>query len=370
MSKVAAIFFADGHRDERVWTKRRDLTGDSLFASRWLIQKAVELHVPLFGAGDLIDVRKPAASTLNEIRKDMDLMADHGVPFYYIQGQHELSDPPWFNVVHDHPIHIDRLNVWLDAARTYVYGMDWTPGHELVERLAKVHSKTRILLCHQVWEEFMGDITSPEGSLRQVPTADTVFTGDYHRNKELHKVLNADGNRLRVISPGATHMRAINEPRAHYYYVLRYDRTWHRHDIPGRPTYFIKVTSEKSLKKLLKSWPNKLKHLDLHACKDLPAELRKPIVRVSYPDDIDAFEQLEAVMGDSCHLFHKDITKKQKTTRKTFEWVHSLSGGLAKTIGTDHNDYKPLKRLLDSADAEQELVAMKEERGLRDTTED
>ena len=233
MSYPVALFFADAHVDTHAWVDHPTLRGDSMHAFRHLVDRAIHYKVAcVFAAGDLIDVRRPSSEVAEFIRTQMERLECAQIEFHYIQGQHELSSPPWMAALHDWPKHLSEDAVVVDGDHE-IYGLDWQPADQLAGKLAEVPESSDVLMAHQVWEDFMGDKAAFEGSFEQVPT-ETMFTGDFHKLRDM-EVTGSKMQKLRVISPGATNMRAMGESSRKYYMLLHDDGSWHRKRIPTRP---------------------------------------------------------------------------------------------------------------------------------------
>ena len=121
------------------------------------IDKAIEHKVHnIFAAGDLIDVRRPPSEVAEFLRTQLDRLAT--ISFRYIQGQHELSSPPWLSAISDNVQHLDGrepVNVYGTGGMSLI-GIDWQPADKLAEKLEAIPDDVDILMAHQVWEDFMG----------------------------------------------------------------------------------------------------------------------------------------------------------------------------------------------------------------------
>ena len=341
-----------------------------MHAFKHIIDQAIELGVAaVFGAGDLIDVRKPSSEVIEFIRDEMCRLEEVNIPFYFIQGQHELAEPPWFLAAHRWPIWVDFETVEVEGYA--VHGLDWTPADQLSTSLLAVPRGIDILLAHQVWEEFMGNLCGCEGSFSQVPTP-IMFTGDFHSEQYREDFRGATGQMLTIISPGATNIRTINEPARHHYYLFG-DDGWDRQQIPGRRVIGHTILSEDGLDGALETFQEVIESA-IQGAKDdnLPDQLQMPIVWAKYPEDVpDAYDRLGAAAGDNCHLFRRpvhvvgdDVMVERQKRQEV------VSGGLAGCLELivnpkkEKKDYKVLTRLISCSDPKLELQSMRKERGL------
>jgi hypothetical protein len=364
-SKPIALFFADSHLDENAWPSRPDLKGDSMWAFKQIVDAALNHDVKcVVGAGDLIDVRNPKSSVVEFIRTQLRVLHFADINFRFIQGQHELAKPTWFSAASPFALSIhERLD---EIGSINVYGIDWTPGDQIGAKLAKIPKDVDVLVMHQIWDEFMGDIRPGECTFDQVPPINTLFTGDYHSNKT------GKFKGFKFISPGATHMRAIDEPVSHYYYLLSEDMEWTRHTLLSRSTYRTRITKESSFRKFLNNWPQRLEQL-LDEAHSLPTDLLKPVVRVSYKRGIDkAKYRLQKCIGDDAFLFTKELVPRKSKDEEGEEsqaisnsvLSRGLSGCLPLVMDKEHEDFLSIQRLLLSNNVNSELVLMKKERKL------
>lgn len=372
-SKPLGLFFADAHLDTGAWANRPALRDDSLMSFRYVCNYAVTNNIPhVFGAGDLIDIKKPPPEVVQFVREQLSLLEASNCHFHFIQGQHEYSpDLPWFCAIHDWPVWINERHVDIDGV--VVYGMDWRTLDKVQTALDNIPPSADLLLMHQVWEEFMGEKRGCECSFAQVPTAHTVFTGDFHVNRVLESFRGADGQELLVISPGSTNMRKIDEDPDKYFYVLYPDR-WAKIQIPTRRKLELTIAAERDLAPFADKFNKLLVQANQEAAAlNLPDKLTRHLCRVKYVDDVEgAYATIkQAVEGSNVELFLKPIPPKTgdaaSIERKEFDAKADagLIGMLEAVLPRTDNRFKVLSRLLTpGTDMKVELQRMKKERGL------
>jgi hypothetical protein len=372
-SSPLAIFLGDTHLDLGAWANRPLITGDSLEAFKYVCGYARRHGIPyIFGAGDLIDVKKPPPEIVQFVREQLDLLEEHSCEFYFIQGQHEYSpDLPWFCAIHDWPQWLNQRYVTI-ADKCNVYGLDWRSADAIPDAFDNIPHDTDILLMHQVWLEFMGDKCGCECSFATVPHASVVFTGDYHNNQS-RIIDRLNGQKLKVISPGSTNMRKIDEPVDKYFYVLFDDFVWKRVRIPTRRKFEIRMETEHDVTHFDKHYDVAFSEARADARQlKLPANLARPLCRVIYNDELDgAYKTIKSVVDSKdVELFLKPLPPKSPETieidRQTFSQssARGLTGMLETAVGKDSVSYKILSRLLTCPDSKQELQTMRKERGL------
>ena len=340
-----ALFFADSHLDHHNWSNRPTLCGDSVHSFSFLADKACELEVPMIGAGDLIDVRRPEPYVIGKLRDSLDNLQSCGIPFYYIQGQHELDrDNPWLQAVHPHTTHINKSTIELRGVK--IYGLDWTAVDNLSAEIKAIPSDTDVFVCHQVWHEFMGDMAY-EGHL-------------------------ADAAAF-VISPGSTNMRKITEPAKKYYYVLYDNMFWESYLIPTRYVLRYEVYTALDLENVAADIEVQLSTVVRKHNEDnnLPPNLCKPIVHVKYSDDVvDTWSCLNSVCDGVAHIFYKVITAQvEEAMSEAQREVQALvSAGptecLKVLLDEESELYKFGLALLQSENPADLLLDVREARGL------
>lgn len=205
MKKFA--FTADWHLAPCAWKRSKLGAGDSYEAIKFVVEYCIGHSLPLVAAGDLLDQTvQPDAQTIDVLCECMSKMQEAGLPVYYIQGQHEKSNPPWLSV-HAWPKHINQVKMsgWPLAA-----AFDWQPRQQLKETLASITNK-KILIMHQVWQEFVGFEHAYEASFSDIPDCvEYLFTGDHHKHS-CASFPRASGKPITVVSPGSLSAQDISE---------------------------------------------------------------------------------------------------------------------------------------------------------------
>lgn len=367
MSAVAFVATSDLHIDEHAWADRPEICGDSQAAFTKVCAFALKNRTPIIAAGDLLDRKRNDALPIGFIRRQMDELEEKGVPFYYIQGQHELQTSPWLSEVHRWPTWIHRTSVTIGGLR--VYGIDWTSREALPSLLKEVPPETDVLVLHQVCHEFMGGITVAEMHLAQVPHARLVVVGDYHEHK-IVRLNGLHGQNVTVLSPGSTNMRKIDEPAAKRFFVVHDDLTVKSVRIPTRPFLQQEILSEDMLSEFVQSIRGILK--DLTEESTLQDGLDKPLLRVLYRADLEnAYSRIASAVAGWAHLFTKVIpvpteaTEGDNSGEETYEEVTDLGliGCLPLLVdeAEEPDVYQLAHRLLAADDPQAALAAAREE---------
>lgn len=368
MPKTLAVVCADTHVQDRAWS-RRPIVGDSYFSLRQIFSYAIKHEIKcIIGAGDLIDKHRNDSEPVVKFYEQLDRLKAVGGEFRYIQGQHEMADPPWLSGhpaavhVHEHPWTLGGFSV---------VGLDYQPAGLLQTALDRVTAtRPDILIAHQVWSEYMGDIAHPQGSFADVPCVKLMFTGDYHGAYSDKVYRGKDGQELRVVNPGSTCLQSIDEPDAKFFCVLRDDGTIGRVQLFTRKRIDWAVMTTDDDVELFMS--RIVERLDAVAAEvaGYPAEVRMPVVRVTYSHRLhDTAARVTEAIGTRAHLFFKELPPVSEVVaaRRTVR----QAGGAATTLVSHLEAYleqagrpdllTPCQRVLASEDISRELQKMRQE---------
>jgi len=365
--KAVAVFFADSHIQERIWSHRA-IEGDAYHSFRQIVDYAIDRAVPLIGAGDLIDRQRNTSDPIVFINKHMDRLESVSCPFMFVQGQHELQDRPWFNT-HRSPRHIHGKLV--ELGDFLIYGLDFQPAGNLQQALDRIPKGADILVAHQVWGDFMGDIAKPQGGFHDVPEVSMVFTGDYHQREE-RELRGKDGQAMKVVSPGSTCLQAINEPADKYFYVLYDDGEFEAVRLKTRPVVESgNLLSGSDLEDFIERWSSLSDELSAKA-DELPSEIAKPLLRVTYSYRLEgAQRRIQNVVGHDAHIFWKELPPERLDVSERRQRREQTGKPHTTTLAGRLDDYleevgKPAisadcHRLLQAEDVDAELRRMREE---------
>lgn len=343
MAKTLAVMFADSHLQESAWSNMR-VPGDAKYALEQIVDYAVKNAVPaVFGAGDLIDKQKNRAGPINFFHSKLDALEGAGSAFYFIEGQHDMDDPPWL-AGHRWAQNLDGVTV--DIGGRKFSGLSYTPAGLLQERLEEVEADTDVLVAHQVWDDWMGDIANPEGSFADVHRCDAVFTGDLHKFV-LEDALGAGDRPMKVCSPGSTCMQDISEPPNKYFVRYTDAGKFVRVPLLSRPVIEFPVIARRDD---LDRFADELKsYLDASTSESAsvgrPDYIRKPLLRVSYSASLtDAAARIEKLVGQTAYLFLKENASEERQARSS----------AAKSSAAAGNAVTPSSALADEVDASAE----------------
>jgi hypothetical protein len=363
-----AVFCADTHLADGAWANR-PIKGDAYHSFRQIASVAFGEEIPVIGAGDLLDKHRNVSNPINKLHEQLDWLGAAGLPFYFVQGQHEFSDTPWFSS-HAAAKHIHKKTIELGPFR--VYGLDYQPAGELQQELDDIPKGTDILVAHQVWGDFMGDIASPQGGSHDVPVVSTMFTGDFHEYHEID-TKGKDGQDLHVVSPGSTCMQSISEPSKKYFLILMDDGTFKKHTLCTRPMLdWSLMLNQDDMEFFAENIENELLKLFNEGAENrLPEKVCKPLLRVTYSHRLtDAKRRVLKLVNDRAHIFWKELPpekeesqERRKQRRDGQKHSTTLLSKLPDYLKTHERTslQAPSQRLLQAQDVTAELHRMREE---------
>jgi hypothetical protein len=362
MRTALCIVSSDWHLERNAWVRYPDLSGDAYFGLEQIIDLCTERHLPLIAAGDLFDKPYPDSRSVWEAMRQMDRMENYNLKVLYIQGQHERSrDKPWMSL-HEWPQYIHQEYKPIKGLN--FYGLDYTrPDHLKSALQACDNQYTNILVCHQVWGNFMGTIRVTDGMLEQVPLHDgVIITGDYHKHVNL-EVTAENGCKNVVLSPGSICLQSVDEPPDKAVYVLYDDLTFESIPLKSRNIFRHELLKKQDLEDLLAT----IGHSWLDPQIGVPDNIAKPILSVRYDPDIpDAYTRLVNDVKDRAHLFARPIGRemdeKQVEVGEAQQTIDlGLEGNLAKLCLPGSITYAIARRLLTCTNPKTELTQIETE---------
>jgi len=351
---MKSLIFADAHAQVSAWSGR-SITGDAEFALSQIAELAVAHRVAsVEGLGDLIDQQRNRSAPPKMLERFAAKLHDAEIPFGFLQGQHEADTPPWLSSV---PGAHHRNGQLFELGGIKLFGLDFHPQDRLQEALVAIPPDADVLLAHQCWSEWMGDVTNPQGEFAQVPHVGCVISGDKHQYI-LEQRQGADGQAMLVCSPGATCMQAINEPSVHYVLLLSDDGSIKKIKLKSR--VFVDwdvMTTKEDLTRFGEQFESELTAaMQRAATLDLPEALMTPLLRVTYSHKLDdAMRRVARIVGSRAHLFWKEIppdraeAEKRVIKTKVGEAVTPLSV-LPLEVDKDSDAFALTSRLLGTRD--------------------
>lgn len=358
----------------------RNRQGDEQYAFEQIVDAAVARMTHLFVAGDVLDCQTNRSSPIAFLYRQLDRLEEAGVEAYFIEGQHEWDNPPWFSghrwakTLHKQLVEIGE--------HTY-YGLNFQSFGKLQEELAEVPASADFLICHQRWSNWMGEITAPQGEFAQIPAnISRVYTGDLHQWKlETHR--NAGGKKMVCCSTGATTQQKIDEPHEHYYAILDENGNFVRRRLKSRVFVACGVlNTTEDLDEFIATFEEQLATaVQRGAAADLPGNLLKPVMRVTYGHSIpDAPHRIDRVAAGRAFMRYKALLPEGKAQARAESVIASDAQGKPKKASgageavtplgmlaaevdkeTEPDVYELVSRLLQAGDQQAEFLKWKQE---------
>lgn len=344
------VFLADAHVSESPWTGR-PIYGDAAY-SLWQVTRWACRHraAAVIGAGDLLDRQRNRSYPVHVWMQNLQRLQRSGIPFYFVEGQHDKDVPPWFASMPG-AIGLDRQLVQIDGWQ--VYGLSFQPAYRLAEELRAIPDQANVFVAHQAWKEWLAFEGASQGSLRDVPHVRFIVSGDWHQSAAQRW---QDGDRLVVaISPGSLCLQDIREPLPKRFVVLNNDGTlrWVRLRTRIRLTTPV-LSTEAEARELLQNVETLLEDAARQAAV-LPEQLRTPLWRISYRAGLEAWmDEIALQIGDRAHLFWDVHAADAPTTEHAAQLglqSASLEACLLEAL-QDHAGYRDLDERFRSACAD------------------
>lgn len=358
------VFTADLHLEDGAWSTRPGIYGDAYYSFAQIVDYCLKRRLPLILGGDVLERKSNSARPIAKLCEGLTQMQNARVPVYYIQGNHEYDrNAPWLSV-HPWPVHLhNQCLPFGGVTGPRVYGLDWLPRGEIQTALECVPADADILITHQVWKDFMGELGRTECSLSDVHHVQTVLAGDFHVTTSVEGV-NAQGQPVKMCSPGSICMQDLGESPDKYFFVICSE--------PGggfraesvrlktRPFIRYDVIDQDTLDHLCAGRLASDIVNVLNGAVDVPKEIQKPLVRIKFDKKLpDAFLRLTAAAGDDAHLFCEalaDKTSLQQTKNHNRDGARNdLLSALSDLLGADSDEYKLAEKLVRAEDPGKEL---------------
>ena len=352
------VFCADLHLEDGAWSSRPGIYGDAYYSFEQLVDYCIEHALPLILGGDVLEKKSNSARPIAKLFEGLSRMRDAGVPVYYIQGNHEFDrNAPWLSA-HDWPIHMHEARFDINGAK--VAGFDWLPRGDIQAAFTRVPQNTDILITHQVWKDFMGNLGRTDCELTDVHHVQTILNGDFHVTKTVTSA-NAQGKTVTMLSPGSTCMQDMSESPDKFFFVI--GRIPTTNAIAFTP---VQLKTRRFLNYVVKDQDTLdalcagqlVKDINAQLDDTLPANINKPLVRIKFDKQLpDAYLRLITAVGDFAHIACEAISEKYSTdktsTRNSAK--NDLLSALADLVGEDSEAYKLSAALLVAEDAGKEL---------------
>lgn len=308
------VFCADLHLEDGAWPSKSAIYGDSYYSFQQIVEYCIDHKLPLILGGDILERKQNQARPISKLCRGLSRLQHAQVPVYYIQGNHEYDrHAPWLSV-HPWPIHLHDTGVMFHDVS--VWGLDWMPRGDIQAAFKDlVPEDTDILITHQVWKDFMGDIGRTECELTDVHHVPVVLSGDFHVTQVAEGV-NAQGRPIKMLSPGSTAMQDMGEQPEKFFFVI----CEHEGQIVFAPKKLITREAKTYVVKDVETldalcaggFTRDIEHMVMTVqAKGGHEDIRKPLVKVKFDKRLpDAFMRITTAIGESAHLFCEALTDR------------------------------------------------------------
>jgi hypothetical protein len=357
------VFCADLHLEDGAWSTRPGIYGDAYYSFQQIIDYCIEHRLPLIMGGDILEKKQNLARPIAKLCAGLTRMQEENLDVFYIQGNHEFDrHAPWLSI-HPWPTHIHGVSFRVGPdAGVLVHGLDWLPKGDIQEALKTVPENTDILITHQVWRDFMGDVGRTECELTDVHHVQLVLAGDFHITKVVESV-NAQGKPIRMLSPGSTAMQDMGEQPAKFFFVISEHNgkiTFEAQQLKTRGTLSYVVKNAELLDDLCGGMLSKeiAALIEYAKANNYHPDIHKPLARVKFDKRLpDAYLRLMTAVGDNAHMFCEAINDravaKQSGTRDAAK--NDLLSALADLVPETSAAYRLAAALLRAEDPTKEL---------------
>lgn len=245
--------------------------------------------------GDLFDSPRPDAQSVFVAQSVVNEIKESGIDVFCIDGNHDLAGGFWTKVIGA----ADLVPYGpTDVADVTASGIDYRCGIDLIEEIKKMVDtgvKTDILVAHFALAEMNGGGSADTGVQELSPLLDKlgvkcVLMGHVHI-PDARK-----WNGVLYVNPGSTELKAVNEPKDKYYFVVDTD-TWDAEPVrlETRKVEEIEIANEDDLVSFQMELENEAKtRSEIFNCPS------GPFYQVIMDDSIDdAFKRLSKTVHDT-----------------------------------------------------------------------
>lgn len=323
MPEPMVLMTADWHGSVTTWNEQPNLRWDSLHSLGQIFDYAIEYDVPVLGAGDLLNDSEPDSEVVYRIIQQCERRRGRGSSARgesfrvgFVQGQHDkvlTGHRPWLGLS-SWTNHLDGCYESLTTT-IKVAGLDHVPAARLHDSLHTVcGNNVDLLVCHQVWKDFMGPHIGGEGSFSQIPTVRHVLTGDFHEHRVV-KAIGASGQEMTIFSPGSISMRSLAEPPDKAIFLLYDDFSYKSLPLRTRPFHAFACENEAGFQDVLDRLDELLEAMPI--LESLGEEkydpLMQPIIKIQRPDDVhEAYGRLLKCVNNRGYLFDRPFSVRAK----------------------------------------------------------
>lgn len=263
-------------------------------------------------AGDLFDSKFLESDCLHTFKEFIKDTFDY---VYYIQGQHDFSDPPWPSVLDSSlMIHLTE-NPVVTPSGLKLAGCDYQYNPQ--DALTHLTDKVDIFVFHQPWLFYDKWNTLFLG----YPLPRLIVTGDYHLP---FKMENFCDSSCTFLSPGCIAINTLAEGHTKYFYTISPQGEIQSYALKQRPFYQWLIGDDATLDQILTLYPpEKLIN------PELPGDLQIPILYITAKD---AYINRLRKSYEGCYLFFKILTENVQESLEIQEILNTKLSPLEKLL--------------------------------------
>lgn len=340
-----AVLTADWHLTPNAWTWIPSLSGDALFGLQQIVETANEYSLSIIAAGDQFDTRRPKLEILVAAKS---LIGNFRyIAGGYISGNHDRTQPDsWMDVIEGCWTNLEQTSLFISEPRCdaggnvpplegtepespalkkagtpwTAYGIPWVSTKaELQERLDALVSTVEesgedgdgnVLVLHQSCS-LITRLGEPELDNGMIPDCfDIVICGHFHK-AGVFQIETKSGKLIPCVSPGGTHLLAVDEDITKKLYFLYDDGS-----IASKPLMtrrIIRLDMSDATEGEIWEAVVKVSKAVERKSSLRPVQLSTPIVSVKYNSSTAAsvrtmFDTALGRENAKAHLFYKDVS--------------------------------------------------------------
>lgn len=287
------VFSADLHLKKNLIARFPEAQGDTLFGLRQVVDLANRHEVPLVLGGDIFDRPVLNSEVFVGARRVLE-SARH--PVHVTMGNHDRAYPKWSSALpvrdlaHQEDSPTEFRGVW-------VQGIDCLDSQEVESAYTRVASNIDVLVGHQS----LADLYPMDHSYRLesawVPDSVSLALLGHIHAPDVYPLLGG-AQPPRIVYSGSTAVLSIAEPKEKSCVLVYDDLSWERVPIRVRAYHDYLIHCDSDVAKLAEG----VAQGALEPDKELPPEVQKPFMRLTYDSRNVGAARLRELVGDRAYL--------------------------------------------------------------------
>ena len=306
------VLMGDCHIREGTWLSRPKIRYDSYYSFGQIIDYCCANDAGLILAGDTFNSKLPSASDVEFFRHQLSRMQDRPspLPVYIIQGQHDMSAPPWPRALMDSGVtYVDRQEFSPLPGLT-LFGLDARKRVDIEAAMAEIPETCNGVLCHQLARQVFDKEGAWDFDATWLPPHITLaLIGDFHEPIELE----FEPGRW-MLYTGSAHMCSIAEIPEKSFVVLGVaddgSIQWQRVPLVTRPSVHLHVNGEEDMPAFIQQMeaiaagselPGAYPAFELNGV--TAEDILMPTVRVTFRTDVKDVIKRTAAFSEKLHIW-------------------------------------------------------------------